>query len=105
MTSLVSLENVSVSFGQRRVLSDVSLELKPGKILTLLGPNGAGKSTLVRVVLGLVTPDEGVYQAQRKTAHRLCTAEAVSRHHVATDRKPFFYAYALVHIKKIFCLH
>ena len=52
MTSLVSLENVSVSFGQRRVLSDVSLELKPGKILTLLGPNGAGKSTLVRVVLG-----------------------------------------------------
>ncbi len=60
MTSLVSLENVSVSFGQRRVLSDVSLELKPGKILTLLGPNGAGKSTLVRVVLGLVTPDEGV---------------------------------------------
>ncbi|HCH8267261.1 ATP-binding cassette domain-containing protein, partial [Salmonella enterica subsp. enterica serovar Infantis] len=53
MTSLVSLENVSVSFGQRRVLSDVSLELSPGKILTLLGPNGAGKSTLVRVVLGL----------------------------------------------------
>ncbi|NYY81154.1 hypothetical protein DMI65_10160 [Escherichia coli] len=36
---------------------------------------------MVRVVLGLVTPDEG-YQAQRKTAHRLCTAEAVSRHHV-----------------------
>lgn len=43
MTSLVSLENVSVSFGQRRVLSDVSLELSPGKILTLLGPNGAGE--------------------------------------------------------------
>ena len=55
MTTLVSLENVSVSFGQRRVLSDVSLDLKPGKILTLLGPNGAGKSTLVRVGLdGLV---------------------------------------------------
>ena len=87
MTSLVSLENVSVSFGQRRVLSDVSLELKPGKILTLLGPNGAGKSTLVRVVLGLVTPDEGVIKRNGKL---LCTAEAVSRHHVATDRKPFF---------------
>ncbi|EEZ4381379.1 zinc ABC transporter ATP-binding protein ZnuC [Escherichia coli] len=66
MTSLVSLENVSVSFGQRRVLSDVSLELKPGKILTLLGPNGAGKSTLVRVVLGLVTPDEGVIKRHGK---------------------------------------
>ena len=59
MTNLVTLENVSVSFGQRRVLSDISLTLQPGKILTLLGPNGAGKSTLVRVVLGLVAPDTG----------------------------------------------
>ncbi len=66
MTTLVSLENVSVSFGQRRVLSEVSLNLKPGKILTLLGPNGAGKSTLVRVVLGLVAPDAGVIVRQDK---------------------------------------
>ncbi len=40
------------------VLSGISLSLQPGKILTLLGPNGAGKSTLVRVVLGLVTPEQ-----------------------------------------------
>jgi len=66
MTNLVSLENISVSFGQRRVLSDVSLVLKPGKILTLLGPNGAGKSTLVRVVLGLVAPDAGVIKRDDK---------------------------------------
>jgi zinc transport system ATP-binding protein len=54
MTSLVSLENVSVSFGQRRVLSDVSLELKPGKILTLLGPNGAGKSKIYNGFLWVI---------------------------------------------------
>lgn len=59
MTNLIILEDVSVRFGQRRVLSDISLTLRPGKILTLLGPNGAGKSTLVRVVLGLVVPDSG----------------------------------------------
>lgn len=59
MPSLVTLENVSISFDQRQVLSGVSLELYPGKILTLLGPNGAGKSTLVRVVLGLLTPSSG----------------------------------------------
>jgi len=59
MSSLVTLENISVTFGQRRVLSDVSLKLEPGRILTLLGPNGAGKSTLVRVVLGLITPSSG----------------------------------------------
>lgn len=78
MTSLVSLENVSVSFGQRRVLSDVSLELKPGKILTLLGPNGAGKSTLVRVVLGLVTPDEGLSSATENYASAMYRRSCIS---------------------------
>ncbi|MGL4427666.1 MAG: zinc ABC transporter ATP-binding protein ZnuC [Silvania sp.] len=66
MTTLVSLEKISVSFGQRRVLSDVSLDLKAGRILTLLGPNGAGKSTLVRVVLGLVAPDTGIIKRDGK---------------------------------------
>lgn len=65
MTNLITLENVSVAFGQRRVLSDISLNLRPGKILTLLGPNGAGKSTLVRVVLGLVAPDVGVIKRDK----------------------------------------
>ncbi|MGE9549930.1 zinc ABC transporter ATP-binding protein ZnuC [Erwinia amylovora] len=59
MSSLISLEKISVRFGQRAVLSNVSLTLQSGKILTLLGPNGAGKSTLVRVVLGLIQPEQG----------------------------------------------
>ncbi|HBV40317.1 MAG TPA: zinc ABC transporter ATP-binding protein ZnuC [Erwinia sp.] len=59
MSSLISLEKISVSFGQRTVLANISLTLEPGRILTLLGPNGAGKSTLVRVVLGLISPTSG----------------------------------------------
>ena len=59
MPTLATLKNISVTFGSRRVLSNISLALQPGKILTLLGPNGAGKSTLVRVVLGLIAPSEG----------------------------------------------
>lgn len=65
MSSLISLENVCVNFGTRRVLSDVSLTLEPGRILTLLGPNGAGKSTLVRVVLGLIAPTSGSLHQHR----------------------------------------
>ncbi|VFS00633.1 high-affinity zinc transporter ATPase [Salmonella enterica subsp. enterica serovar Typhimurium] len=90
MTSLVSLENVSVSFGQRRVLSDVSLELSPGKILTLLGPNGAGKSTLVRVVLGLVAPDEGVIKHNGQLRIGYVPQKALSRYHASADGKPIF---------------
>ncbi len=62
MSTLISLKRVSVNFGQRRVLSDISLTLQPGRILTLLGPNGAGKSTLVRVVLGLLAPTAGTLE-------------------------------------------
>ncbi|MDF7680893.1 zinc ABC transporter ATP-binding protein ZnuC [Enterobacteriaceae bacterium ESL0689] len=64
MTTLVTLENISVVFNHRHILSDISLTLISGEILTLLGPNGAGKSTLVRVVLGLVTPTSGTIKRQ-----------------------------------------
>lgn len=69
MTSLVKLENISVQFARRPVLSGISLTLTPGRILTLLGPNGAGKSTLVRVVLGLLAPTSG--QVQRDAGLRI----------------------------------
>ncbi|RPE03083.1 zinc ABC transporter ATP-binding protein ZnuC [Candidatus Pantoea deserta] len=69
MSSLVTLENISVQFARRPVLSDISLKLMPGRILTLLGPNGAGKSTLVRVVLGLLEPTAG--QVRRDAGLRI----------------------------------
>ncbi|MEZ3498915.1 zinc ABC transporter ATP-binding protein ZnuC [Pantoea sp. KPR_PJ] len=69
MSSLVTLENISVQFARRPVLSGISLKLMPGRILTLLGPNGAGKSTLVRVVLGLLAPTSG--QVQRNSGLRI----------------------------------
>ncbi|KAA9001682.1 zinc ABC transporter ATP-binding protein ZnuC [Affinibrenneria salicis] len=59
MSTLVTLSQVSAAFDGRKVLSDISLTLQSGRILTLLGPNGAGKSTLVRIVLGLLAPTAG----------------------------------------------
>ncbi|AWK14897.1 zinc ABC transporter ATP-binding protein ZnuC [Candidatus Fukatsuia symbiotica] len=59
MSTLIALNKISVTLGNRQVLSDISLSLQTGRLLTLLGPNGAGKSTLVRVVLGLIPPTSG----------------------------------------------
>ncbi|GAB1440368.1 zinc ABC transporter ATP-binding protein ZnuC [Providencia sp.] len=59
MQPLLTLNKISVSFGEKQVLKDVSFELNKGDIVTLLGPNGAGKSTIVRVVLGLLNPTSG----------------------------------------------
>jgi len=56
---LIRVQGVAVTFGDRRVLDAVSLDVHPGRIATLVGNNGAGKSTLLRVLLGLTQPAAG----------------------------------------------
>jgi len=56
---LVSAEGVGKSFGSIRAVHQISFEVFPQQIFSLLGPNGAGKSTLVRMLIGMLPPDEG----------------------------------------------
>ncbi len=51
---MLKIQNLSVDYGTRRILHDVSLEVQSGEILALIGPNGAGKSTLIRAVSGVI---------------------------------------------------
>ncbi|MDT9587434.1 MAG: zinc ABC transporter ATP-binding protein ZnuC [Candidatus Arsenophonus melophagi] len=56
---LLSLKNISVICDTQEIVKNISFDLHAGEILTLLGPNGAGKSTLAKVVLGLISPNQG----------------------------------------------
>ena len=56
---MLRIENLSVPYGSRHVLDNVSLEVNSGEVLALIGPNGAGKSTLVRAVSGVVPAQSG----------------------------------------------
>ena len=59
MPGVLSLRSITHSFGERRVLDAVDLDVPPGRIVGLLGPNGAGKSTLMRILFGVIEPDAG----------------------------------------------
>ena len=56
---LVDVRNVDLRFGKLQVLHGIDLAVSAGEIVTLIGPNGSGKTTLTRLVLGLLTPDNG----------------------------------------------
>ncbi|MGY5874792.1 MAG: ABC transporter ATP-binding protein [Candidatus Thorarchaeota archaeon] len=56
--SVVSISNMTKSFGKLKVLDDLSLDIEPC-IFGLIGPNGAGKTTILRILLGLIKSDEG----------------------------------------------
>ena len=58
MTSL-SVSHLLVNFGDRAVISDLSLDLAEGEIASLLGPSGCGKTTLLRAIAGLIQPSAG----------------------------------------------
>ncbi len=56
---VLSIENLSASYGEAQVLTDVALSVSPGEVVTLVGRNGAGKTTLLRTVMGLHRQSQG----------------------------------------------
>ncbi len=58
---ILSLRGITKHFGGVKALTDVSLDLEPGKVVALVGDNGAGKSTLVKVMAGVHRADSGKY--------------------------------------------
>lgn len=59
MKSVISLQNISKSFGRNRALINVSLDIPSGVVFALLGENGAGKTTMIRILTGSLKPDSG----------------------------------------------
>ena len=58
-SSVATLESVVKRYGKTEALRGFDMTLRRGEVVALLGPNGAGKTTAVRLLLGLILPDEG----------------------------------------------
>lgn len=57
--TVLEIKNVSKYFGRKKIIDNISLEVKEGEIYGFLGPNGAGKTTTIKMALGLLSIDEG----------------------------------------------
>ena len=55
----IDVHGVTKKFGTRTVVNDIAMQVRPGEIYGFLGPNGSGKTTFLRMLCGLLTPDDG----------------------------------------------
>lgn len=74
---LLEVRGVSKRFAGVRALKNVSLTLERGEVLAVVGENGAGKSTLMRIIAGVMAPDEGVLLIDGKDARIQSVAQAL----------------------------
>jgi ABC-2 type transport system ATP-binding protein len=56
---MIELDNISKSFGEKKAVNGLSLNVKQGEFFGFLGPNGAGKTTTIKMMAGLIKPDNG----------------------------------------------
>ena len=79
---ILNIKGISVAYGNIRALSDVSIDVGQGGIVSLIGANGAGKSTLLNSIVGLVPLSQGsiVFDGEE-----ICQAKSAHHHHLTTD--------------------
>ena len=59
LNTIIEFKNVSLSYGNRLILDNISFKINEGQIFGMLGPNGVGKSTIFNLITGLVKPKHG----------------------------------------------
>ena len=76
--SLLEIRNLHVGYGRVEAVHDISLEVKPGTIVSVIGPNGAGKTTLLGALMGLL-PSKGELACLGARANALSVEQRVAR--------------------------
>lgn len=65
---MLEFKNVSKSFQEKKILTDVSFSLEKGEVLGVIGPSGCGKTTLYNLACGILAPDSGIITRNYKKA-------------------------------------
>jgi branched-chain amino acid transport system ATP-binding protein len=75
---LLSVENVSLSFGGVNAVSEVSFDIRKGEIRAIIGPNGAGKTSMLNIINGFYQPQQGRITFKGETRSKMRPHEAAS---------------------------
>ncbi len=75
MTRTLEASRLSLGYGERLIVDDLSVEIPPGKITVIIGANGCGKSTLLRGLARLLTPAAGAVLLDGKSVHGMPSKE------------------------------
>lgn len=75
---MLDIEDVSVAYGQLRVLTEINLTVEKGKIISIIGANGAGKTTLLKTASGLIRPESGTISFEGRSIHSAAPHEIVA---------------------------
>lgn len=69
MEAILSIKNLEKSYQAKKVIKDLSFDVRKGEILCILGPNGAGKSTTLNILTGVLNYEDGMIQSEGKNVH------------------------------------
>ena len=92
---VAAAQEVTLVRGGRKLLDNVSLELRAGEVLALLGPNGAGKSTLLGVLSGDMSPDQGEVQFRGRALGDWPLNELARRRSVLMQDNPIMFPFTV----------
>tara|TARA_E500000178_G_scaffold325806_1_gene353465 strand:+ start:1326 stop:2102 length:777 start_codon:yes stop_codon:yes gene_type:complete len=81
--SIISFENVSLSYGNRLILDRISFNINKNSIHGMLGPNGAGKSTIFNLLIGIIKPDSGKIKIFGKEVNNYPIYERTKKFHTS----------------------
>lgn len=77
-TPILTVENLSKSYGNINAINNISMEIFEGTVTALVGDNGAGKSTLIKILSGVIEPDQGIITISGQQLKKLSAKKARS---------------------------
>ena len=89
MSALLQVEHIEKSFGNTKVLKDVSFSLNEGEVVSIIGSSGSGKTTLLRCLNFLETPDSGVIKVADEVLLDMKDAKTLKESEIRKKRLRF----------------